>query len=188
MRFVSVCAVLLGAGVSLCAQEGMDWTRWSVSPGAGILFVEGGQPVEGGAGAALALGYDVGEFWTAEVGVSWVPYVKGAGNAHIYGASGEMLYHLDSYTSFIPYLAFGVGYYGADDRVFRKGNARGMAGPRAGLGAMYHLTEEIAFRADVRAFMAADAGCQMVYLGTVGMSFRLPERVTRGNRVRASDD
>ena len=175
-KVIGVCAGLLGAVASLHAQEGTDWTRWSVSPGAGILLVEGGQPIEGGAGAALTLGYDLSEFWTAEIGALWMPYVKGAGNPHIYGVSGEMLYHLNSYSHFDPYLALGAGYYGASEKVFRKGGADGMAGPRAGFGMMYHLTEEIAFRADARAFMSVDRGCGMVYLAAVGMSFRLPER------------
>jgi len=138
----------------------------------------GGQPVDGGAGAALSVGYDMSEFWTVEAGGAWAPYVKGkdAGNPDIYGASAEMLYHLNSYSSFDPYLAFGAGYYGASDRVFRNGHARGMAGPRAGFGMMYHFTEEIALRADARAFMAVDREREMVYAATLGLAFRWPSR------------
>ena len=177
-----VYAGLAGAAVVLYAQEGgADWTRWSVSPGAGVFFTEGGQPVDGGAGASLSIGYDMGEHWTVELGATWMPYVKGAGSPHLYGASAEMLYHLSSYARLDPYLALGVGYYGATERAFADGDAYGMAGPRAGVGVMYHLTEEIAFRADARAVMAADAGCQMIYVATVGMSFRLPERADAEN-------
>jgi len=176
-RIVGVCAGLLGAAASLYAQEGTDWTRWSVSPGAGILLMGGGQPVDGGAGASLAIGYDMSEFWTAEVGASWMPYVKGkdSGNPDVYGASAGMLYHLNSYSRFDPYLAFGAGYYGASGKVLRK-DSRDMAGPYAGFGMMYHLTEEIALRADARAFMAVDTGREMVYLASVGLAFRWPSR------------
>ena len=167
------------------AQEGVDWTRWSVSPGAGAMFVEGGQPVDGGAEAALRIGYDLSEFWTAEIGGSWAPYVKGAGGPGIYGASAEVLCHLSSYSRFIPYLAFGAGYYGSGEKVFRDGDAYGMAGPRAGFGMMYYLTEEIALRADARALMAVDSGCEMAYLVGVGLSFRLPERTVRDKELEA---
>ena len=178
VRFVSVCAGLLGAAVSLHAQEGTDWTRWSVSPGAGILIMGGGQPVDGGAGASLSVGYDMSEFWTLEASGMWAPYVKGkdSDNPDIYGASAGVLYHLNSYSRFDPYLAFGAGYYGASDRVFRKGNARGMAGPHAGFGTMYHFTESIALRADARAFMSVDTGREMAYLASVGLAFRWPSR------------
>jgi|GEM_PF-4568163 len=167
-----VCAALTAA-----AQEGgPGWSRWSVSPGAGILFAGGGQRIDGAAQASLGIGYDWAEFWTVEAGGSWAPYVKGrsTGNPDIYGVSAEVLYHLDSYTSFDPYLAFGAGYYGASGKVFRDGRARGMTGPRAGFGMMYHLSEEIALRADARAFMAADSGREMAYLVSVGMAFHLP--------------
>jgi len=162
--YKAFCLVLLSQVMSgsVCAEGGVDWTRWSVSPGAGVLFVEKGEPMDWGAGASLAIGYDVSEFWTAEAGASWAPYVKGAGNPDVYGASFEMLCHLNSYSRFIPYLAFGVGYYGSDGRVFCGGDAHGMAGPRAGLGVMYYLTEEIALRTDVRAFMSVDSGCEMI--------------------------
>ncbi|MCL2104748.1 MAG: hypothetical protein FWH21_06815, partial [Kiritimatiellaeota bacterium] len=84
--------------------------------------------------------------------------------------------HLNSYSRFDPYLALGGGYCGAAETVFDGGGARGAAGPRAGVGMMYHLTEEIAIRADARAFMAVDRACGMIYMAGVGISFRLPER------------
>jgi hypothetical protein len=129
------------------------------------------------------VGYDLGEFWTVEVGGAWAPYTEGAGSTDIYGASAEMLYHLDSFSSFIPYLAFGAGYLGADERVFRDGGARGAAGPQAGFGMMYYLTQEIALRADARAFMAVDSGCEMVYRVGAGLSFRLPDRRVRDREL-----
>ena len=178
-----ICAGLASAAGVLHAQEGTDWTRWSVSPGAGVFFVEGGQPVDGGAGASLSIGYDLSEHWTAEAGAAWMPYVKGEGAPHANGASAEMLYHLNSYARLDPYLALGVGYFGATERVFSDGDAYGMAGPRAGVGVLYHLTEEVALRADARAVMAADAGCGMVYLASVGLSFRLPERTREGTSL-----
>ncbi|MCL1920272.1 MAG: OmpA family protein [Kiritimatiellaeota bacterium] len=183
-----VCAGLAGAVWPALAQEGVDWTRWSVSPGAGILIVEGGGPTDGGAGASLCLGYDLSEHWTAEAGAAWMPYVKGAGNPHIYGASAEMLCHLSSYSRFDPYLALGAGYHGATARVFADGGAHGMAGPRAGFGVMYYLTEEVALRADARALMAVDRGCGMAYMATVGLALRLPERGAHGDGPALTDD
>ena len=177
-----VCAGLLGAGGGLHAQEGVgfDWSLWSAHFGMETLFAGGGQAFDFGGGGALGIGYDLSEHWTAEFGVSWAPCVKGGGNADIWGVSAEMLYHLNSYSRFDPYLALGAGYYGATKRVFDNGDARGATAPRAGLGMMYHLTEEVALRADARASMAIDRECGMVYLASVGVAFRLPERTSAG--------
>jgi outer membrane protein OmpA-like peptidoglycan-associated protein len=61
------------------AEEWTDAPRWYVSPGVGMMFFEGNQPVDEGLNLLLRLGYDLSEHWSVEGGVSWAPNITSNG-------------------------------------------------------------------------------------------------------------
>ncbi len=173
------------AGVA-SAAEAADAPSWYVSPGVGMMFFEGNQPVDEGLNMVLRLGYDLSEHWSAEAGVSWAPNITGnGGDNHDDGELGrnlsgqsvrglflDGLYHFNRYERFDPYLAAGFGYYRANDNVFCEGSEYSVSGPRVGLGLMYHLNDRWSLRADTRAFMALDQTCEFIYTADAGVAYR----------------
>jgi len=179
------------SGVPLAEVD--ESSRWYLSPGVGMLFFEGNQPVDEGLNMVLRLGYDINESWTAEGGVSWAPNItdNGLDGWDDHGSNGngvssprsgkaqningfflDGLYHFDRFERFDPYLAAGIGNFRAKNRVFCEGDEHIVTGPRAGAGFFYHLTDRWSLRADARAFMALDQTCEAMYTADLGVAYR----------------
>ena len=180
------------------ADELGDSPRWYISPGVGMMFFEGNQPVDEGLNMVLRLGYDISDHWSAELGASWAPnitsngrdgrddkdrygwnnelwhggYDEGGNAQHVRGVFLDGLYHFNRYNRLDPYLTGGFGYYRANARVFCEGEEFSIVGPRVGMGLMYHLTDHWSLRADARAFMAADETCEFIYTADAGIAYR----------------
>jgi outer membrane protein OmpA-like peptidoglycan-associated protein len=179
--FSSLCV----AGAAF-AEEMADAPRWYVSPGVGMMFFEGNQPTDEGLNMVLRLGYDISEHWSAETGVSWAPNItSNGGDGHDDGQQGydfsgqsvrgvflDGLYHFDRFNRIDPYLAAGVGYYRANDRVFNDGDDFSFAGPRLGGGVMYHLNDRWSLRADGRVFNSLQDDCEFIYTADAGVAYR----------------
>lgn len=166
----TVCAALAWGGESVS-----PWSDAYVSSSAAMRFFGGGAPARLASEVETALGYDFSEFWSAEAGASWAPWVEGdrASGGQIFGAYADALRHLDSYERFDPYLALGLGVSRAEENLYDDGGHPFAAGPRAGIGFFYNLSDRWAFRADARACMAVDETCAMEYTLSVGFVYRL---------------
>ena len=192
------CLACFAGGVY--ADELADSPRWYVSPGVGMMFFEGNQPVDEGLNMVLRLGYDISDHWSTEGGVSWAPNItsngqdwrddggsgsgcddcgdaggggdSGVGAQSIRGVFMDGLYHFNRFNRVDPYLTAGYGYYRANDRVFCEGSEFSVSGPRVGAGVMYHLDDRWSLRADTRAFMALDQTCEMIYTADAGVAYR----------------
>ncbi|MDA3927310.1 MAG: outer membrane beta-barrel protein [Kiritimatiellae bacterium] len=152
-------------------------SRWYLSPGVGMLFFEGNQPVDNGLNMVLRLGYDVTEHWSTELGVSWAPNITdnngfGCKAQNVNGFFLDGLYHFDRFERFDPYLAGGFGNFRANDSVFCEGSEHIVSGPRAGIGFFYHLNDRWSLRVDTRAFMALDQTCETMYSADLGIAYR----------------
>lgn len=168
--------LLILAGWTAGAQEGASsLADWYVSPSVGMRFFGGGEPARLATGAGLAGGRDFSEFWSAEAGVAWDPWAEGehASGGQIFSAYADVLRHLDSYERFDPYLALGLGVSRAEQDLYAGGEHPFAAGPRAGLGFFYNLSDRWAFRADVRACLDIDEACGMGYTVSAGLVYRL---------------
>ena len=156
----SLCAFAFG--FSAVAEELTESPRWYVSPGVGMIFPEGNQPIDEGLNLSLRLGYDLTEHWSTEGEFSWAPNMTNNDRwrqkaQHIYGLGLDALYHFDRYSRFDPFLSAGWAVYMADRNVFSEGGHSTLTGPRVGIGAMYHLTDNLSLRADGRAHERAGA-------------------------------
>ena len=172
-----VLAILLVAACCSHAQNLTDLSCWYAYPSAGWLFFEGGQPASSGVQTGLAIGHEISEFWSLEVGGLWAPWLETehparASGRSLYGGFADALYHVSSYERFDPYVAFGVGVYRSEDDLLGGGDRNILAGPRAGIGFIYNVTDRVALKADARAFMAADSTCETIYSITAGIVYR----------------
>jgi len=143
--------------------ESSTWFRGSLKPGVEILFFD--QADEKDARGAISLGYShpLSEAWSLELTGLAVPYDYGHTDTGCgLGGSLDGLYHLTRFDRLDPYLALGAGYYHGESS---------LAGPRAGLGLQYHLTEQLALSVDGRAMLSVD-GCEMLYSVGLGLSYR----------------
>ena len=90
---------------------------------------------------------------------------------NIWGVGLDALFHLDRYNRFDPYLSLGWGYYHAEDRIFCEGGMYNVTGPRVGIGAFYHLTDNLALRADAKANVAIDETWETMYTADLGLAY-----------------
>lgn len=187
-RMAGVAFACMGLSSVFAADELADAPRWYVSPGVGMMFFEGNQPTDEGMNMVLRLGYDISDHWSAEGGVSWAPNITSNGEdgrddglrgtdtgvkkQNVYGAFLDGLYHFNRYERFDPYLAAGIGYYRAKDKIFCDGDEFSVAGPRVGGGMMYHLNDRWSLRADARAFMPVEDDCAFIYTADAGVVYR----------------
>lgn len=199
-RILFAGMMLLAGAMFVYAQEAEETLiekegapQWYVSPGVGMMFFEGNEATDEGLNLLFRLGYDFTENWSLEGGVSWAPNITGNGRDNsndwghhgfgrenenfrdvsgqsIRGAFGDVLYHFDRYNRLDPYLSAGFGYLRANNRVFQEGHDFSVCGPRAGVGLMYHLTDNWSLRTDFRGFMMIDR-CDMIYMLDAGVSY-----------------
>jgi len=159
------------------AEERVDAPRWYVNPGVGMILPEGNQAIDEGLNLNLRLGYDLSDHWSVETEASFAPNMTNNGRwtqkkQRIYGVGLDALYHFDRYIRFDPFLSAGWAVYMADRNVFEEGSRSTLTGPRVGIGAMYHLTDNLSLRADGRALMSVDTCHEMQYTLDAGVVYR----------------
>jgi predicted transcriptional regulator len=160
VRFHAFCCLAFLAHASF-AQEGSSGSRWSIKPGLDTLVFEGGDGGEAPVATSLALSYRLTDPWTADLSGLIVPYKTGSSADAGFGCAAELIYHLNRLERLDPYLACGAGYYDFPDP---------LAGPRAGLGILYHLTEQLACRVDTRATLSLEDGALAYQIG-IGLAY-----------------
>ena len=158
------CLLLLNPLLGFSTEnESTTWLKGELKPGVDVLFFD--QAKENDALAALSLGlsYPVAEDWSLDLTGLVVPYNYGNTDSQCgLGFSVETLYHLTRFNRLDPYLACGAGYYHGESS---------LAGPRAGIGLQYHLTEQLSLRFDARTMLSVEEG-DMLYSVGLGISYR----------------
>jgi len=143
---VSAFAVLLA--VSVYAANKRDATSVSITGGG--YFFEGNQDYKNNVAAGARVGYNFTENWGSELFFNYVPseYEPGGADNHFYFAGIEGLYHFLPRSSFVPFIAAGIGatHYSSDD----SGLVPSKVAVDYGAGFKYFITDHIAFRADAR--------------------------------------
>ncbi|MGN0847306.1 MAG: hypothetical protein ACI4RA_07985 [Kiritimatiellia bacterium] len=72
---------------------------------------------------------------------------------------------------FDPFVTFGAATFFGARSVFADGSHRTAMGPSAGLGAFYHLTENLDIRLDAQAMLGCDSPCGLLYSVVVGLQW-----------------
>jgi len=171
--FALLCAI---AGMAQAEEEGRG--RWYVSPGVGIMMLDGptdNEPVF----FNLSLGYDLTDHFSVEAGMMYAPVhdaapgLKGDQSA---GPHVDVLFHLLGKDGgrWDPYLTAGLAYWFADGPLFYE-TYREVLVPRVGVGLAYHLTDDLSLRLEGKTgfpLQTADIDKGWITTAELGMLYR----------------
>ncbi len=163
-KLLIVAVFCLVSSVLPAAEDEVGFDRWYVGVAGQMMLPQGGSRLHHVGGAAFRGGYYLTEDWAVEGEVAWLENFAGMGAAALGHFQGWDLYgDLFGYSRFDPFLTLGArGWIGQDG---------GQVGPKAGLGAFYHLTDEWALRADADATLGLETNCEMLYSLSVGVQY-----------------
>ena len=161
LGFILAFAVALSA---LADEEEVGFDRWAVGLSGQVLLPQGGSRLHRVGGAALRADGYVTESWAAEFEAAWLEDVVGLSAVALGHLQGCALYaDYFGYSRFDPFVTVGAkGWVGRDC---------GQVGPKAGIGAFYHLTDSWALRADADATLGLETNCEMLYTLSVGVQW-----------------
>ena len=149
---------------SLAADEDADSGRWYAGGAAALTLPQGGSRLRSLGGAAFRGGRYLSEDWAVEAEVAWLEDTAGLSAAALGHLQGWRLYgDLFGYSPFDPFVTLGArGWIG---------RGGGQVGPKAGIGAFYHLTDNWSLRADADATLGLETNCEMLYTLSVGVQY-----------------
>ena len=161
---------ILMATLALCAlggfaeDESSGFDRWAVGLSGAMALPQGGSHARRVGGAAVRFGCYLTENWAVEGEAAWLENAVGLGADALGHLQGWDLYgDLFGYSRFDPFVTVGArGWIGGGS---------GQVGPKAGVGAFYHLTDEWAIRAEADATLGLDAEREMRYTVAVGCQY-----------------
>ena len=161
MKKVSVFALLLGLAATVSAGE----SGWSVGASGELTLPAGGSRLHRVGGAALRVGYEVSENVAVEGEAAWLEdfvSLSAQGLWHVRGASLYDYYF--GYSRFDPFITFGAhGWLGR--------HGVGQVGPKAGLGAFYHLTNDWALRFDADCALGLETRREVDFTLAAGVQY-----------------
>lgn len=130
-------------------DEIIELSRYQVSTAAKLMIPESGRVF---AGAGLRASYYLNEFWAAEAGAA---LLEDKGYFDV-----DILWHWYGYERFDPFFTFGAAVLTSD-----------AVGPKAGVGAFYHLDDFWSLRFDGEAMMNLDGETRMNYAFALGIQY-----------------
>lgn len=129
-----------------------------------VTLPQGGSRMHRVGGAAIRGGTYLTEDWAVEGEVAWLENFAGLGVQALGHLQGWGLYgDLFGYSRFDPFMTLGAKGW--------VGDGCGQVGPKAGLGAFYHLTDSWSLRADADATLGLETNCEMLYSISAGFQY-----------------
>ncbi len=129
-----------------------------------VTLPQGGSRMHRVGGAAIRGGTYLTEDWAVEGEVAWLENFAGLGVQALGHFQGWGLYgDLFGYSRFDPFVTLGAKGW--------VGDGCGQVGPKAGLGAFYHLTDSWSLRADADATLGLETNCEMLYSISAGFQY-----------------
>ena len=129
-----------------------------------VTLPQGGSRMHRVGGAAIRGGTYLTEDWAIEGEVAWLENFAGLGVQALGHFQGWGLYgDLFGYSRFDPFVTLGAKGW--------VGDGCGQVGPKAGLGAFYHLTDSWSLRADADATLGLETNCEMLYSISAGFQY-----------------
>jgi OOP family OmpA-OmpF porin len=161
--------VLVVASVAFAQEEGIEHLI-NLGVTAGAYNYEGDEEVEDAGMVSLHLGLDCTEHWSIEGVLSVLPELKenfansygrrisrldqaaGVDQTSAIGLAIDALFHFTRWERFDPYLSLGIGATWYEDDF----DSQTDPAVRLGGGALYHLSDSIGLRTDLRVLTAGD--------------------------------
>lgn len=129
-----------------------------------VTLPQGGSRMHRVGGAAIRGGTYLTEDWAVEGEVAWLENFASLGVQALGHFQGWGLYSdLFGYSRFDPFVTLGAKGW--------VGDGCGQVGPKAGLGAFYHLTDSWSLRADADATLGLETNCEMLYSISAGFQY-----------------
>jgi len=152
-----------------------------VGASGGVLLPGNGNSLRRAALVAVRGGWYLDDYFAIEVEALCAPHASsGEGGTAVWGGSAQALWHLSGWEAFdklfgcerfAPFLTCGVQALCATRHAFADDSHRTGIGPSAGIGAFYHLTDNVSLRFDARAALAVDSPCGMTYSLLAGLQY-----------------
>ena len=164
---VAVCAALAVCGLSAFGsaevEEADDFSRAYVGVSGAMVLPQGGAShMRRLGGASLRGGWYATESLSVEGEAAWLENAAGLAVQGLWHWQGADFYgDLFGYSQFDPFFTFGARGW--------VGDGLGQVGPKAGVGAFWHLTDSWSLRADADATLGIDSDVAMLYTLSVGV-------------------
>ena len=160
---LAVCAACAVAGPA-AEEETSEASGGYVGAAATIVLPQGGSSMRRLGGGTLRAGWYFGEFWAIEGDAAWLENMAGLGVDALWHIQGWRPYgDLFGYSRFDPFVTVGArGWVGGD---------AGQVGPKAGVGAFWHMTEAWSLRLDADATLGLDSRAEVVYSIAAGVQY-----------------
>ena len=164
LPLIAVFAALSARGDFDYEEPPYEFDRFYVGvAGAGVL-PQGGSRLDSRAGIAMRFGYYLAEMWAVEGEAAWLENAAGlAVNGVWHWQDSDFYGRLFGYSPFDPFFTVGARGW--------VGDGLGQVGPKAGVGAFWHLTDNWSLRADADATLGLDSRVAMLYSLFLGIQY-----------------
>lgn len=160
---------------------GADAVQPYVGVSGDLLLPGNGNSLERAGEVAVRAGFYATDFLAWEVEGVCAPNVSTRdGGEALSGVGVRGLYHLTGIEEFNllfgcerfdPFVTFGAATRFGARHAFADDSHRTATGPTAGVGAFYHLTDNLDLRFDAQAMLGCDSPCGMLYAVGVGLQW-----------------
>ena len=156
-------ALVMMTSMAFAQTEEETSDGWYVGAAAELMLPEGGSRLHHVGGAAVRGGCYLSENWAAEAEAAWLEDLAGLSVQALGHLQGWDVYgDLFGYSRFDPFVTLGAkGWLGRE----------GQVGPKAGLGAFYHLTDDWALRFDADATLGLETRREVDYTLAIGVQY-----------------
>jgi len=172
---------MLVAAALMAAVCGAGGTPGYVGAAGGLLLPGGGNSLERAAETAVRAGFYATDSLAWELEGACAPNVStGRGGEALSGVAARGLFHLTGIEEidllfgcerFDPFVTFGGAARFGARHAFADDSHRTALGPTAGVGAFYHLTDNLDLRFDAQAMLGCDSPCGMLCSVGVGLQW-----------------
>jgi hypothetical protein len=149
--------------------------RWYTGISGAMFLPGGGSSLERAGGVSAHLGYFLSDSFAVEANLISIPNSVSShgGNATLTGFAVQGVWHFMGFERFDPFLSFGASSLFASHHVFAEDSHRSSLGPTFGLGFLYHLSDNLALRAESKAMVMLDtpSGIAFTIAGGLQWSF-----------------
>ncbi len=137
---------------------------WYVGGGAAMVLPQGGSSMRRAGGAVFRAGYYLNEDLAIEGEAGPVENLAWLGASALWHWQGAAIYgDYFGYSRFDPFFTIGAAGF--------VGSRPGQVGPRAGVGAFYHLTDNWSLRGDATVLLGLDREVEADYTLSLGVQY-----------------
>lgn len=170
-KSLPVLLLLPFSALSAEVEEVSD--RWYAGVSGAMYLPGGGSSLKRAGGVSAHLGCFISDSFALETGLMSVPNAVSSrgGNVSLTGFSVRGAWHFMGFERFDPFVTFGAFSTFASGHVFADDSHRTAFGPSVGLGFLYHLSDNLALRAESVAAVAIDTPGEVAFTVSGGLQW-----------------